>query len=268
MPENSPVFILSCARSGSTLTRLALNAHPDIACPPELHLLTLAQKMLWVRGLIDADRAVEGSDVWAIAIPEVRRSIDAMMAEYVNRHGKTIWAEKSVTSINHVDVLTGVFPDARCIILVRHASDFLASALEAITDRPDGYDFDAFLAREPHKATALLQYWNDRTSRLLNLENDFAATLRLRYEDLVTDPDAHLGRLATFLNVDMPDDWSRRVFTEPHQAGPGDAKAYASRAFDRQRIGRGKALELTGVPRTAVRQTNRLLDALGYDRQL
>ena len=267
MPDNSPVFILSCARSGSTLTRLVLDAHPDIACPPELHLLVMAQKMLWAQGLLDADRAPE-DDVWSVAIPSVRRAIDAMMSEYAHRHGKTIWAEKSVTSINHADVLSGVFPDARCVILYRHAADFLASALEAIADRPEGYDFDTFVAREPHRATALLQYWNDRTSRLLAIENDPAASIRLRYEDLVIDPDIQLRRLAAFVDVEMPDDWAARVFTEPHQTGPGDAKAYVSTHFDSNRIGRGDTVDLTGVPRTLVKQSNRLLQTLGYDRPL
>lgn len=42
-----PVFILACARSGSTLLRVMLAGHPDLFCPPELNLLsftTMAQR--------------------------------------------------------------------------------------------------------------------------------------------------------------------------------------------------------------------------------
>src|SRR5262245_59498081 len=35
----TPVFLLSCARSGSTLLRVMLAGHRDLFCPPELNLL-------------------------------------------------------------------------------------------------------------------------------------------------------------------------------------------------------------------------------------
>jgi hypothetical protein len=33
-----PVFVLCNGRSGSTLLRFLLDAHPDLACPPETNL--------------------------------------------------------------------------------------------------------------------------------------------------------------------------------------------------------------------------------------
>jgi hypothetical protein len=33
-----PVFVLCMARSGSTLLRFLLDAHPELACPPETML--------------------------------------------------------------------------------------------------------------------------------------------------------------------------------------------------------------------------------------
>ena len=35
-------FVLSSVRSGSTLLRVMLAGHPDLFCPPELHLLPYA----------------------------------------------------------------------------------------------------------------------------------------------------------------------------------------------------------------------------------
>jgi Sulfotransferase family len=34
----APVFVLCMGRSGSTLLRFLLDAHPDLACPPETSL--------------------------------------------------------------------------------------------------------------------------------------------------------------------------------------------------------------------------------------
>jgi len=36
-----PVFVLCNGRSGSTLLRFLLDAHPDLACPPETNLPSL-----------------------------------------------------------------------------------------------------------------------------------------------------------------------------------------------------------------------------------
>ena len=36
---SAPVFIVGCGRSGTTLLRLMLNAHPDLAIPHESHFM-------------------------------------------------------------------------------------------------------------------------------------------------------------------------------------------------------------------------------------
>jgi len=40
-PAADPVFVLCNVRSGSTLLRFGLDAHPDLACPPETNLPAL-----------------------------------------------------------------------------------------------------------------------------------------------------------------------------------------------------------------------------------
>jgi Sulfotransferase family len=36
--SRDPVFVLCMSRSGSTLLRLILDTHPDLACPPETNI--------------------------------------------------------------------------------------------------------------------------------------------------------------------------------------------------------------------------------------
>src|ERR1700680_1673455 len=38
---NDPVFVLCCGRSGLTLLRFLLDAHPDLACPPETNMAVM-----------------------------------------------------------------------------------------------------------------------------------------------------------------------------------------------------------------------------------
>src|SRR5580700_1187265 len=42
---DDPVFVLCAGRSGSTLLRFLLDAHPDLACPPETRLPWLARQL-------------------------------------------------------------------------------------------------------------------------------------------------------------------------------------------------------------------------------
>jgi len=61
MPENAgdvtsfadPVFVLCNGRSGSTLLRFMLDAHPDLACPPETNLPGLCVQLATVWSLIE-----------------------------------------------------------------------------------------------------------------------------------------------------------------------------------------------------------------------
>ena len=41
----SPVFVVGCPRSGTTLLRLMLNAHPRLAIPPESHFIPLVARV-------------------------------------------------------------------------------------------------------------------------------------------------------------------------------------------------------------------------------
>ena len=48
-----PVFVLCHGRSGSTLLRFLLDAHPQLACPPETNLPAMAAQLATVWSLIE-----------------------------------------------------------------------------------------------------------------------------------------------------------------------------------------------------------------------
>src|SRR6202044_4258995 len=50
---DDPVFILCAGRSGSTLLRFLLDAHPDLACPPETRLPWLARQLATAWAVIE-----------------------------------------------------------------------------------------------------------------------------------------------------------------------------------------------------------------------
>jgi hypothetical protein len=55
----SPVFVLTASRSGSTLLRFILDSHPDLACPPEASVASSAAALARTWEILD--RAASGS---------------------------------------------------------------------------------------------------------------------------------------------------------------------------------------------------------------
>src|SRR5260370_37695672 len=91
-----PVFVLCCARSGSTLLRLILDTHPAVACPPELHLGRACRDLRWLWHVTE----VPGEDHDRRVHARVRESLSAVMDSYLGRRGKHVFCDTSVSIID------------------------------------------------------------------------------------------------------------------------------------------------------------------------
>ncbi|MFK7955703.1 MAG: sulfotransferase [Lysobacterales bacterium] len=264
MNTHCPIFIVSCARSGSTLLRLMLDTHPHIWSPPELHLLTLCQRLLWTRGIL-ADHGNPQDGFWAEVAGDVADDVERLLQPHLLASGKQRWCEKSVTAVNHLDILTGVYGHAKVIVLYRHMTDMVDSGLRATEDRADGYDFEPFFQAWPHsRPEALANYWLDKTTSLLKLESDHPHCLRVRYEDLVTHPQPTLEAIGAFLEEPVPDNWADQVYRTNHQRGPGDTSAYTRGEVQTQSVGCGKQQDFSSLPRRLIRRVNEALKDIDY----
>jgi protein-tyrosine sulfotransferase len=74
-----PIFILSDFRSGSTLLRYVVDAHPRLCCPAELRLAYLCQRALQVASLLTTGDDVESLRGGSDAIDCVRRIVEELM---------------------------------------------------------------------------------------------------------------------------------------------------------------------------------------------
>ena len=268
MTQPTPIFVLCCARSGSTLLRYVLDTHPDIACPPELHLLLTARRLLWLfehtaRTAAEADSAI---DVAAVAAARTRTVLESAMSDYVVRAGKRSWAEKSVSTVDALDVLERVFPDARLVCLYRCAPDVMASCAQAGQRREGTFGFEPYVAREKdNPVDGLADYWLDKTQRTLDAERRAAHTVsRIRYEDLVTAPATTITALLDSLELTMPAGMLDSIFTTAHVIGPGDSKILATTGIHRDSLGHGAKLALDRLSPNRRAAIDALHDELGY----
>src|ERR1700678_4366511 len=88
-----PVFVLCNGRSGSTLLRFVLDAHPELACPPETNLPGLCAQLATVWSLIEgaplaANRGDEPPQIPETAIAGGRETMDRMVGAYLARRGE------------------------------------------------------------------------------------------------------------------------------------------------------------------------------------
>jgi hypothetical protein len=174
-----PVFILSSIRSGSTLLRAMLNAHPEIHAPHELHLARV-QVTLTSRYGTNAMKEIGLSEtalrflLW-----------DRILHRELVRHGKQIMVNKTPSDALIWRDIVACWPDARFIYLLRHPAAVARSWSRARKD----WTIDEV-------AQDVLRYMNRveqaRTER---------AGLTMRYEDITLHPDRETRRVCDYLGI-------------------------------------------------------------------
>ncbi|KAB8195919.1 sulfotransferase [Nonomuraea phyllanthi] len=177
----APVFVLSPVRSGSTLLRSVLNAHPDLHAPHELHVRRL--RVEFGTGL--AQKAME-------ALGHDRSDLEHLLWDRVLhrelvRSGKKYIVDKTPANAFAYDRIAACWPDARFVFLLRHPASIATSWHEASPDK-----------RTPDEAAAdALRYMKavERARKALN-------GLTVRYEDLTAEPERICRQICEFLGLE------------------------------------------------------------------
>jgi Sulfotransferase family len=269
-----PVFVLCVGRSGSTLLRLVLDTHPDLACPPETNIPALCSQLAVVWSLIEgAPLSLQRGDAPPVipeaAIAGIRQMMDLMTAPYLRRRGKKLYCDKSLGTAAYAKLLKRVYPGARFICLFRHPMDMISSGLEACPWGLRGYGFDSYIADSPGNAVmALARYWLDGATAIAAVEEEFPDSChRVRYEDMVADPERVAAGIFGFLGAGQVPGIGKEVFSREHERfGPADHKIWYTSAISQGSVGRGDALPVGLIPPPVLESMNALLDKLGYMR--
>jgi hypothetical protein len=242
-----PVFVLCAARSGSTLLRFLLDAHPELACPPETNVPALCGQLATVWSLIEGaplspNRGDEPPDIPDAAITGVRETMDRMAGSYLARRGKARYCDKSLGTARFAYLLRRIWPQAKFICLFRHPMDVIASGVEACPWGVNGYGFDPYIAETPGNIVfALARFWADNAGAILAAQEQYPeACLRVRYEDLVSDTQSVADQVFGFLGVrPVPDIGSRMFAPERERSGPADYKIWHTSQVTTASVGRG-----------------------------
>lgn len=197
----SPIFIGGQRRSGTTLLRVLLNRHANIACGPEAIFPQDADFIAWHERLTEEWK--ERVERYGIGPESVDRSmaalVDNIFTRYQVRQGKQRWAEKTPTNIRRINYLFRLFPQAQFIHVIRDPRDTYCSIRDrATTDKPHWRRFTPErAARDWCKSIVAGKPWRSHPDRYHEV----------RYEHLVSDPVNTMRELLAFLG----EPWDPRV---------------------------------------------------------
>jgi hypothetical protein len=126
----SPVFVLSSVRSGSTLLRVLLNSHSRIRAPHEMHLRT-------VHVHLSRDFTADAMKALELDKDELEHVLwDRVLHLELTRSGKDVIVDKTPPNTLIWPRLQRCWPNARYILLLRHPAAVVASLTDRRTD-PD-----------------------------------------------------------------------------------------------------------------------------------
>lgn len=262
-----PIFILSCARSGSTLLRYIIDTHPEICSPAEVNLGALCKALhaTLYDTIAQAACPEDEEQRERVAVEETRARVTEIMDAYARSKNKSRWCEKSPMNLNHLEMLRRVFPDAHYICLYRHCLDVVHSCLELSRQ---GFVEDLFVhvqARPQNLVAAMIDYWNDRTTRLRAFEKENEKQcFALTFESLVFNPAGTLQSMCAFLGVRWQPEILDRVFSTPHDEGAGDRKILFCKQLETEAVGKGATLSRLRIPGEVMENMNDLLIELKY----
>jgi hypothetical protein len=267
-----PVFVLCMGRSGSTLLRLILDTHPDLACPPETNIPSLCSQLAVVWSLIEGaplspQRGDAPPAIPDAAIVGIRKCMDLMTVPYLARRGKRVYCDKSLGTAMHAELLIRIYPGTRFICLYRHPMDVISSGLEACPWGLNGYGFDQYIAGSPGNAVmALARYWHDEAHQIAMVEENHSdKCFRVRYEDMVRDPERTAADLFDFIGVEPVPGIAQSLFAGEHERfGPADHKIWHTSKISSDSIGRSDSVPAALIPPPVLESMNQLLEKLGY----
>ena len=240
----APIIVGGCHRSGTSLVRRILDAHPRIYCGPEVKFfrdfhgdylkdpVRHLRFMESARSLLPADELL---DLLGSAFVE-------MHERAARRAGKPRWADKSPENVVFLDEWERLLGDRWVLLhVVRNPLDTIAS----ITESPF-----------PHSLPAELDARIDLYLEYTRAGFDFGEAnpdryVQVVYEVLVSDPEATLATLMDRLGEELHR-VQLRMNDVPHQDGLEDPKVAGTSRIHGSSVGRWREV-LTAEEATKIR---------------
>ena len=228
-----PLLVLGVRRSGTTLLRVMLERHSQLAVPDESYFIP--QLAARHRGRLDVaafcdDLSRIGTVAdWQVPLDHLRQALpaDARLSDglravyqaYAEARGKRRWGDKTPMYMQYLPLLERLFPDALYVQIVRDGRDAASSFLAM----PAGIVTEGWA--HPRSASAFACQWRTEVAaaRWLARRVGGKRYRELRYEELAADPAAAMREVCEFAGLEFEPamlEYQGRVDLsgKPHQA--------------------------------------------------
>jgi Sulfotransferase family len=279
-------FVVGMNRSGTTLLRMMLDAHPQLTIPPETHFVPALIKACRQRGATpeDALAAMKSAREWGDfgfsdeeMLGRLRATkltpgaaVRTFYETYMEQQGKPRWGEKTPTYVQRMPLIQGALPEARFVHVIRDGRDVALSVLDRTV--------------RDLTAADVARRWQKKIGKARKDAPKLRNYMELRYEDLILDTEPVLRHVCEFIRLDYDPamlDYHERSserLQEMARALPGDGRAQHL-SVERRMATHAMATKPPSVDRVARWRTQMstseraafeavagdLLDELGYE---
>ncbi len=208
MADDTPLFIVGCVRSGTTLMRDLLRRYPGLLCPEETHFFRWAEPFRTPHSLaplqgnkvLAMHRRIDGVDEATyrqiLATSRTRGELQRRyVAAFAAAQGlKTYrWFDKTPQNIYGVNLIAQEYPKARFLHLVRNPLNVVASMkLGKVVSVPDIH--------------GACNYWLEAVLMMRAFEAGHAPrVMQMRYEDVLADMPGRVRDILGFMGLDPID---------------------------------------------------------------
>ena len=209
--SDQPIFIVGCERSGTTMLRLMLNEHSNIALPPQTKFSRKLYKRRILFGDLSNGKNKDKIIDWMLERETNTKLIDlkldlghlrkswedcttigeltgTVFQQYSQTRHKPRWGDKRPYYIRYIPQLLKLYPDARIIHIIRNGHDCISSLKRMPWwNKNIVYSMLAWRYSIRMGAKAAEAY-----------KDQF---LEVRYEDVVRHPETQLKKICDFINV-------------------------------------------------------------------
>jgi hypothetical protein len=197
-------FIVGAERSGTTLLRLMLDAHPEVAIPPETHFIdraaeacehtsdprqafldTVTSHRRWGDFRIEASLLTQR--VSGIEPFDLSEALRAFYELYAERFAKPRWGDKTPNYVQKMQLIQGLLPEAHFIHLIRDGRDVALSTRD--------------LWFGPDSVQEAARRWRSLVEEARRQSRELPHYLEVRYEDLVSNTEPTLRKICDFVDL-------------------------------------------------------------------
>lgn len=188
------IFVGGVPRSGTTLMRVLLDAHPDIRCGEETRVVTrlLSMRYNWEIREIERKR-LDAAGLNLTVLDDATRSF---ITEVILNHGPPAeyYCNKDPLNFKYLTTLTRLYPNGKYILMIRDGRA-VAHSIVARNVTIGGVDTKSYLSA--------VAFWNKALTNMLEQCKAVGEKkcMKIYYEQLVVDIEKWMRKILEFVDI-------------------------------------------------------------------